>query len=276
MGANTNVVSKRSMRGQSTTEFLVMGLVLVPLFFLVVYVAKYFDMKQSAHQASRYAAFERSWDPDARFKSDEDIQGEVRARFFSTKREINYKDGLAHVSNDQHVPLWTDLQGRRLLNEFSDVTLAWDKSGSLASGFNGAALNVGAGLLSLPEPNTVKALVNVRVSNVSHFEPLRSIDLTLPAATAIGAGSWSASGARSGPLPTCTTVSRLVPTSWDLMGMGDMVRSVISGVMSIFEDSELELGIIKPDLVPEGSLQQNGELSPWRNVPVDQQNGNKC
>jgi hypothetical protein len=34
------------------------------------------------------------------------------------------------------------------------------------------------------------------------------------------------------------------------------------------ESSELRWGIVKPDLVPEGSLVRNGDLQNWQNVAV--------
>lgn len=253
-----------------------MGLALIPLFFMVVYVAKFFDMKQAAHQASRFAAFERSWDPNARYKTDQDIEDELQVRFFSTKREINFKDKAADLAADKHIPLWTDLAKSRLFNEFTDARLTWDKSQPMATGLNSAALSAAGGLLDLDEPNVIKAMVTVNVADVSHFDALQGLNLTLPAATAIGAGSWSASGAQAGPQPACDTIRELMPLSADFAGFGGPVRSFITRFMGWFEDSELELGIVKPDLVPEGSVIRNGDMTNRQNVRVNQQDGNKC
>ncbi|MDR2128322.1 MAG: hypothetical protein LBP52_04575 [Burkholderiaceae bacterium] len=256
-------------------EFFVVCLALVPMFFMVVYIAKYFDMKQAAHQASRYAAFERSWDPEGHIKSDDAIQKEIQRHFFSTQREVGQQQ--AALSDNDHIPLWNDLRSKRMLNNFSDVTLTLDRSGTMPNGFDRRSLDnpMTGRHFRLQEPNTVKAMVNVKVSNIAHYAPLSDINLTLPAATAIGAGSWSASGAKDEPGSVCGTVAGLVLPAQE-GGVGDAIRSAVSSVMSIFEDSELELGIIQPDLVPEGSLKDAGALPAWQNVPVTQQNGNKC
>lgn len=264
--------------GQATTELIVALFVLVPLFFLSVYIAKYFDIKQSAIQASRYAAFERSWDPEKTIKTDAALQEEVQARFFSTRRDIAYRDRPGLLGDQDRVPLWTDLTQANLLGNFTDVQLQWDNSQSLTTGIATLPTNLGGRMLGLPEHNIFKAQVTVPVVNVLHFDALSNLNLRLPAATAIGAGSWSASGSSTGGQTTCDTVKRLVPSSWDLAGAGNVIRQVISTVLGIFEDSELELGIVKPDLVPEGSLKANGDLRNWTNVPISSQKGSakKC
>ena len=265
-------------RGQATTELIVALFVLIPLFFMSVYVFKYFDMKQSAIQASRYAAFERSWDPKKAIKSDAALEEEVQARFFSTRRHIAYQDRPGQLTDQDRVPLWRDLTQANLLTQFTDVKLQWDNSQSLTAGVANLPTSFGGSLLSLPDHRIFKAQVNVPVANVTHFDALSSLNLTLPAATAIGAGSWSSSGSTSGDQNTCDTVKRLVPTSWDLVGAGDLIRTVISTVMGIFERNDIELGIVKPDIVPEGSLRANGDLQTWTNVPVASQKNNatKC
>ena len=56
--------------GQSTIEFIIACLVMIPLFFGIYYLVRYLDIKQSAIQASRYAAFERTWDHNQTIKTD--------------------------------------------------------------------------------------------------------------------------------------------------------------------------------------------------------------
>ncbi len=77
----------RRMRGQSTVEFLVLALVLLPLFLIVPLLGKQLDIAQTAASASRYVAFEgtvrhgsslQPWTADAQ------LADEVRRRFFST------------------------------------------------------------------------------------------------------------------------------------------------------------------------------------------------
>lgn len=76
-------------RGQATLEFIIACLVMVPMFFGIYYFARYSDIKQIGIQASRYAAFERTWDPTSIRKTDAVIQNEVRARFFAEQEKYN-------------------------------------------------------------------------------------------------------------------------------------------------------------------------------------------
>jgi uncharacterized protein (UPF0333 family) len=80
--------SFRTARGQATTEFLVMLLVMIPLFIGVFYFARYANVKHSAIQASRYVAFERAWDPYQRAKNPSQLAEEARARFFMSGSPI--------------------------------------------------------------------------------------------------------------------------------------------------------------------------------------------
>ena len=61
---------KHFQNGQATIEFIIACLVMIPLFLGIYYLVRYLDIKQSALQASRYAAFERTWDPNQTIKSD--------------------------------------------------------------------------------------------------------------------------------------------------------------------------------------------------------------
>ena len=51
-------MSDFSQTGQSTVEFIVVSLVLVPLFLIVPLLGKYIDLAQTTLVASRYVAFE--------------------------------------------------------------------------------------------------------------------------------------------------------------------------------------------------------------------------
>jgi len=76
--------------GQALVEFTIAAMtLLVPLFFMISYLAKYHDMQAATIQAARYAAWERTvyfgesdWASGTAQKSDNTIQSEIRSRFF--------------------------------------------------------------------------------------------------------------------------------------------------------------------------------------------------
>lgn len=82
---------RRRQLGQALVEFsIAAATLLVPLFFMLSYVAKYHDMQSATIQAARYAAWERTvffgesdWAGNAAQKSDAAIQAEIRGRFFA-------------------------------------------------------------------------------------------------------------------------------------------------------------------------------------------------
>jgi hypothetical protein len=261
-------------RGQSTSEFLVMLIALVPLVFFVVYIAKYGDLKQAANQASRYAAFERSWDPDQRIKTDAELQEEMQVRFFTTKRELHFRDRLSQVDADSNIPLWNDVTGNRLLSQFGDARLTIERGSS----FGSTVLDVAEGFIGmghqLPKPGMVKAQVSVSLADVTHFEPLRNIGLVIPAATAVGTNGWNSSGTNAGPASTCASLR-----PFTIYGKGEAVFRPVGELFGTLangmdlERRDFQMGIMKPDVVPAGSLYRYGDLQPSQIVPEAEQRG---
>lgn len=128
-------MSPRSLRyrrhaGQALVEFLIVStLVLVPLFLAVPLLGKYLDMKSTAIQAARYAAWERTvWyggsDWSAGSKDDAKIAREIRQRFFSNTaiNKLQSADGNMTGWGGGPKPLWRDRAGNPMLvNYDSDV-----------------------------------------------------------------------------------------------------------------------------------------------------------
>jgi hypothetical protein len=259
--------SHKYLTGQSTVEFIVACLVMIPLFFGIYYFARYSDIKSSAIQASRYAAFERSWDPNATIKSDGVIREEVRARFFTQQDKISYQDTSAGATKETH--LWVQANSSKMIANYSDIKSDFGPTASFPTNAIMGALNsAGAAVFSLPNGGVIKSQIEVPLVNISHFEPLKSINLTLPASTAIGSGSWNAGGAK-GVDSACDRTLRAVPSRFlD-------AASIASTVMSVFEQSELKFGIMLPDYVPPGSVRTNNNPGP-SSTPIPSQIGNKC
>lgn len=261
------IKSYKYSTGQSTVEFIIACLVMIPLFFGIYYFARYSDIKSSAIQASRYAVFERSWDPTSNIKSDDVIREEVRARFFTQTEKINYQDTSAGAS--KAVPLWVQVNGSKLIANYSDVKTDPGPTVSFTAGAITNALNTaGAAVFNLPSGGIIKSQIDVPLVNVANFEPLKSINISLPAATAIGSGSWNAAGTK-GTDSVCDRALRAVPSRFLDAG------SIVSFAMSLFEQSELKFGIMLPDYVPPGSVRTNNSPGP-SSTPLPSQAWNPC
>ena len=156
---------RHDAEGQATTEFLVALLVMVPLFFGTYYFARYSDVKHSAIQASRYVAFERTWDPNSRNKSASQLAEEARARFFMPISQnngvISYRQTSVGGNADTgRIPLWSDVEYKPLLQKFSDVSVAEVNAGALASGAQIGALQTKvASVFRLPAGGVTRAEV---------------------------------------------------------------------------------------------------------------------
>jgi hypothetical protein len=101
-------------------EFLVVCLVLIPLFLAIPLLGKYMDINQNAAQGSRYVAWERTvWTPDK--KSNAQLENEVRNRVFTAPgTPLHASDGAGPPA--QYNPLWTNPAGQPMLANYGDVT----------------------------------------------------------------------------------------------------------------------------------------------------------
>ena len=255
---------KHSETGQGTIEFIIACFVLIPLFFGVYYLARYSDIKQAGIQASRYAAFERAWDPTSSIKSDAVIENEVRSRFFTDNELIQYQQ---NPEEKQNINLWVQADSKKLLNKTTDVKLFYNKTHSFSSNavFDKFDLVVQKGF-NLPKSDIVKAEINIPLSNIAHFEPLSNINLNLPAATAIGSGSWNSSGSDNGINSTCSRINNAI------LGrvLDNKIVDFLNSGIDIFEPSAPKFGIRFPDYVPPGSLRKNNSSSTL-NTPLEDQ-----
>ncbi|MDR2851842.1 MAG: pilus assembly protein [Burkholderiaceae bacterium] len=273
--------SRQPAKGQATAEFLVALLAIVPLFMGVYYFARYADVKHSAIQASRYVAFERSWDPYNRAKTPVQLAEEARTRFFMSgsrnKGEIRYRDSTVDQNNKgldtadaaNRVPLWSDLGYQPLLARYADVQITESDAGKLNTGTIGKLQELGAPVFNLPKSGIMKAEVTVPLSNIVNYDALSKINIGLPGATAMGSGVWNASGAKGGSESVCDRV-----THWAVVGeIIKPVAQVLGTLMSpIFEKNAPDFGIVQPDYDIPGSVRDGS----GNNVPYLLQQGNKC
>ena len=193
-------------RGQAMVEFLVVSIVVVPLFVLVPLIGKYLDIKQSSIAASRKLAFECTvrYEDCASLNTNPAFADEIRTRFFSGNgNEVLSNDRPAADALDDGTgnPMWVDRQGRPLLERFSDVGVRADQRNidvGVAAAAN-AAPQVGPDQFGLDlNRGMFDARVQVRLSRANggtdFIDQLDSLALNMQHHTAILTNAWTAAG----------------------------------------------------------------------------------
>lgn len=179
--------------GQSTVEFVVLALVLVPFLLAVPLIGKYMDIAQTAAVASRYAAFEgtaRHSSAADGWKSDAELAVEVRRRFFSNS-DAPVKTGDVAGDFDAHRnTLWFDHRGAPLLPKFAGNVGVKTERAALSQPFGA----VYAGPLGLPRDNLLTAHVNVAVADIAGFQPFDTLGLSIERRTVLLVDPWAARG----------------------------------------------------------------------------------
>ncbi|HEV7913552.1 MAG TPA: hypothetical protein VGP22_07280 [Albitalea sp.] len=180
---------RRLQRGQATTEFALLGVVLVPLLLIVPLIGKYIDLIQTTEQASRYAAFEGTVrNTSSRWKSDADLATEVRRRFFSNPDAPVKTGDVAGNFAAHRNPIWSDARGQPLIDTFeSGVDVRTGVSGT-----NVLATAVFADPLGLAGDNLYAASVTARPASVTGLPPFDRIALRASRTTVVIADAWTA------------------------------------------------------------------------------------
>lgn len=259
--------------GQALVEFTIAAAtVLLPLFLIIPLLGKYFDIKASAIQAARYAAWERtvwfgSTDWTAGAKTDLQIQREVQQRFFSdtataklqsTQGNMTGWGGTAGVK-----PLWRDRGGNPMLANYdSDVTNASPRSqtpGTMDAILTPVVnvVNVVDSILGSKFELDMKSLytstVNVRtvatlpIRNVMNNASTSSGTPAFGMTNVLVANGWSANG----PDNVKKQVEGLTPTS---VSQRDPLQTILNIAQYVFT-------VIAPELMPDW-LKFGGEIQP--------------
>jgi len=179
-----------AQRGQSTVEFLVLGLAFVPLLIVTPLVAKYIDLMQAAEQASRYTAFQAvannnnsAWPTEAALSQD------VRRRFFSaSEAPIKTNDAAGDFAADRN-PVWTDHRGDPMIAEFANDVRA---NGAVQQSAGLPLVQWIADRFDLSRENLYTATVTVQPRNVVGFAPFDALDLQVTRRTAVVVDAWTA------------------------------------------------------------------------------------
>lgn len=207
------MTARRIQRGQALTEFLVVALLLIPLFLLLPTIGKYIDIAHATQMASRYAAFEamqrnsatpEGWKPPAQ------LAGEVRRRYFSNGDAPVKSGDTAGDFGAHRNAFWRDSQNRPLIRQFdTDVRLGFGpdgKGGSHASALSGASDQLPFALLGpvldIPEDGIYSASVSVTLADpealpgsyASTYDMFSKLGLEMTRHTAVVVGGWAARG----------------------------------------------------------------------------------
>lgn len=302
--AKAGVRTLRSQNGQALIEFTIAAAaLLVPLFLMLAYVAKYHDMQSATIQAARYAAWERTvyfggqtwecnyddktyrakdkpgdakWACGTAWKSDEDIRNDVGRRFFKGSR---LSSGLDDAVEER--PFWSDLSGTPLLRDYQQGSSAGTTPGGankvLDFLYNDA---IGSAAEFFSDQKIVKLdMANLYTSSVT-FNPANTLSVTqtfknnnilsdLVEKNVLVANGWSANGknfvaAQIQPYTPSNILNNAeVKRGWDAL------TGLASIVFPEFKDLDLTASL-KPanaDKVPPDRLSGGAEIKPPKIVP---------
>lgn len=232
---------RRAQRGQATTEFVVLALVLVPLFLGVALIGKYIDMMQATEQASRYVAFEGvARHSGSSWKSDAELALEVRRRFFSNSdAPVKTNDAAGNFAAHRN-PIWSDAGGRPLIDNFEERVGVQTQ----VAGRNAIPMAYWAGGLALSEDNLYTGTVTASPADVPNFRPFDSIGLTISRRTVLLADAWTARdpGSIRGRIEDATGMLPLE--------LARPIVDAIGQVPTLIFDPALELNNFDWDIVP--------------------------
>ena len=227
----------RRMRGQSTVEFLVLAVVLLPLFLIVPLLGKQLDI------TVRHGSSLQSW------KSDAQLADEVRRRFFSASTAPVKSGDVAGDFAAHRNPLWTDHRGDALLPSFTANVGAASRRAELTQP-TGAMFAAGMGL---DTNNLHTGSVRVNVADVAGVAPFDALGLSIERHTTVLVDPWSASG----PAAVRGALRR---ERWGLdspfpFGLLELAASPLKLIPPVLEGARLpEIGRVEPDIVPADRL----------------------
>jgi hypothetical protein len=228
-------------RGQSTTEFVILAAVLVPLFLLVPLLGKYIDTMQTTEAASRYVAFEGAARNSANsWKTDAEVANEVRRRFFSNSNAPIKTNDIAGDFTSHRNPLWTDHRGNAFIQAFAqDVTVRTvvvDKEVFTADLPElGRVLTQYTKGFGLSNRNLSEGQVAIRLRNLPNFPPFDNINLATTRKTVLLADAWTAKSVANVQSRIESAPFFINPMDGDLPGVGSLFSGLPTKPRDAFE-----------------------------------------
>lgn len=237
--------SRSAQRGQSLLEFIVLALVLVPLFIALPLLGKYLDLAHSTELAARYLVFEATVsDPEQPKASDEMRALELRQRFFGRSDAPIRSLPASADAAAQHNPLWSDHRGDALLAATRtdvEVHSDWHRRSAPAGAFF-----AGDRGFDLPQHNELHARVIVRPRDIAGFVPLHAIGLQIARHHRILTDPWTATSSASVSRRIENATAAVYPIA-PLKRIGDTLGSVLPPLML---DPRMRVGKVDAEIVP--------------------------
>lgn len=246
-------------RGQAIAEMVAIVGLSVMLMLGIWYLGKFHDIQAATINAARYAAWERTAQGTGQL-SEPDLQNQVRARLFTWRTTAFLDaDGRTAASRDNNRPTnWQEHEDNESLIESSnDIrvstgTRAWPGTvqSALTRAIEAITSVMGAftGGERLPAGGMMTATVRVRIDDVDSLpEPWNTWNINLTESSAVVVEGWDASGPQQAAERSRTFVLL------GALGEAEFILEPLTTIMSVFEPdmSELELGNICPDIVPQ-------------------------
>jgi hypothetical protein len=244
MSRKPALASRRAgQRGQSTVEFVVFALVLVPLFLCVPLVGRYIDLMQTTEQASRYLAFEgMARNSRSTWKSDADLGTEVRRRFFSSSdAPVKTNDAVGDYWSYRN-PVWNDHTGHALLDDFANDVVVNTK----VDDKNAIATTLYRDELNLSNTNFYTASITVKPSDVpdANLAPFDTLGLSITRRTVLMADAWT--GFNTGDIRSRIEGATLMYP----IGPAKALVNTLGEVPPLLFDPALVVGEFDWDIVP--------------------------
>ncbi len=247
--------SLRRQSGQSTVEFVVLALVMVPLLLIVPLIGKYMDIAQTTAIASRYVAFEGSVRHSSStngWKTDAELAQEVRRRFFSNSDAPVKTNDTAGNFNAHRNTLWFDHKGNPVLPVFeNDVAVTTSKDhldwpNSLVPTF--------ANGFGLSKANLYTGRVQVNLASVAGLKPFDTLGLSMQRSTTVLVDPWAASGpAMVRSKIQAATAAFPYDVPFGLKDTSTAIRA-LGLPYDKLETNHPNIGAVEPDIVPTDRL----------------------
>ncbi|MBV2263514.1 MAG: hypothetical protein KUL79_08135 [Thauera sp.] len=238
--------------GQSTTEFLMLALVLIPLLLGLPLLGKYLDLAHATEQAARYVAFETSiTGPARRPPTAEAFAAQVRERIYTTSTApILSTASSAPATGHPANPLWTDHRGEHLLADPASrigVDLAARTNAAPAS-----ALLAGPHGLDLPAGTEYTGTIQVSARDVPGLAPFDTLGLTIRRHQVLLGHNWAAAGSAD----YTRRIERAGPFAYPIQPLALIGNTVGRVLPPLVLDEPIEVGRVQAEILPCDRLEQ--------------------